>query len=74
MGIQRYGGDILQIGAPNPCSEEVFWGGNTLGLVLATLPYGLGYACTFYAPTSPPPKLIDLGCNFVNAKLMFVDI
>ena len=39
-----------------PCFEEFFWGGNTLGLAPASLPYTLGYACTFYAPTSPPPK------------------
>ena len=39
-----------------PCFEEFFWRGNTLGLVPASLPYTLGYACTFYAPTSPPPK------------------
>ena len=37
------------------CFEEFFWGGNTLGLVPASLPHTLGYACTFYAPTSPPP-------------------
>ena len=40
-----------------PCFEEFFWGGNTLGLVPASLPHALGYACTFYAPTSPPPIL-----------------
>ena len=40
-----------------PCFEEFFWGGNTLGLVPASLPRTLGYACTFYAPTSPPPTL-----------------
>ena len=39
-----------------PCFEEFFWGGNTLGLVPASLPHTLGYACTFYAPTSPPPQ------------------
>ena len=38
-----------------PCFEEFLWGGNTLGLVPASLPHALGYACTFYAPTSPPP-------------------
>ena len=38
------------------CFEE-FWGGeNVLGLVPASLPHTLGYACTFYAPTSPPPR------------------
>ena len=37
------------------CFEE-FWGGETvLGLVPASLPDTLGYACTFYAPTFPPP-------------------
>ena len=41
-----------------PCFEEFFWGGNTLGLVPASLPHTLGYACTFYAPTSPPPRKI----------------
>ena len=39
-----------------PCFEEFFWVGNTLGLVPASIPHTLGYACTFYAPTSPPPK------------------
>ena len=39
-----------------PCFEEFFWGGNTLGLVPASLLHTLGYACTFYAPTSPPPR------------------
>ena len=33
-----------------------FWGGNTLGLVPSCRPHSLGYACTFYAPTSPPLK------------------
>ena len=28
-----------------------------LGLVPASLPHTLGYACTFYAPTSPPTRL-----------------
>ena len=66
-GVQRYGcipqsaanslGEIpqnweLQI----PCFEQFFWGANTFGLVPASLPHTLGYACTFYAPTSPPPK------------------
>ena len=37
-----------------PCFEEFFWGGNTLGLVPASLPHALGYACTFYTPTSLP--------------------
>ena len=27
-----------------------------MGLVPASLPHTLGYACIFYAPTSPPPK------------------
>ena len=38
-----------------PCFEEFCWRENTLGLVPACLPHTLGYACTFYAPTSPPP-------------------
>ena len=38
------------------CFEEFLDGGNVLGLVPASLPHTLGYACTFYAPTSPPPK------------------
>ena len=45
-----------------PCFEDFFfWGGNTLGLVPASLPHALGRACTFYAPTSPPP----------NCKILF---
>ena len=66
-GVQRYGcilrtaanhlGEIPQkLGAPDPLFWRVFLGGNTLGLVPASLPHALGYACTFYAPTSPPPK------------------
>ena len=38
-----------------PCFEEFLGGENVLGLVPASLPHTLGYACTFYAPTSPPP-------------------
>ena len=38
------------------CFEEFLGGENVLGLVPASLPHNLGYACTFYAPTSPPPK------------------
>ena len=38
------------------CFEEVLGGENVLGLVPASLPHALGYACTFYAPTSPPPN------------------
>ena len=45
----------LQMMDQIPCFEEFFWRGNTLGLVPASLPHALGYACTFYAPTSPPP-------------------
>ena len=37
------------------CSEEFLGGENILGLVPASLPHTLGHACTFYAPTSPPP-------------------
>ena len=40
------------------CFEEFLGGENVLGLVPASLPHTLGYACAFYAPTSPPPKLI----------------
>ena len=36
------------------CFEELLGGENVLGLVPASLPDTLGYACTFYAPTSPP--------------------
>ena len=47
-----------------PCFEEFFWGGNTLGLVPASLPHTLGYACTFYTPTFPPPtKAARRGCK-----------
>ena len=68
-GVQRYGciprsaannlGQIPQkLGAPNPLFWRVFLGGgNTLGLVPASLPHALGYACTFYPPTSPPPSV-----------------
>ena len=38
------------------CFEEFLGGENVLGLVPASLPHTLGYACTFYAPTSPPPR------------------
>ena len=38
------------------CLEEFLDGENVLGLVPASLPHALGYACTFCAPTSPPPK------------------
>ena len=31
-----------------------FWEENTLGLVPSCRPHSLGYACTLYAPTSPP--------------------
>ena len=39
-----------------PCFEEFFWGRNTLGLVPASLPHALGYACTFYAPLPLPQR------------------
>ena len=29
---------------------------NVWGLVPASLPHAVGYACAFYAPTSPPPR------------------
>ena len=67
-GVQRYGcipqsaannlEEIPQkLGLQTPCFEEFLGGGNVLGLVPAGLPHTLGYACTFYAPTSPPPTL-----------------
>ena len=37
------------------CFEEFLGGENVLGLVPASLAHTVGYACTFYAPTSPPP-------------------
>ena len=39
------------------CFEEFLGGENVLGLVPASLPHTLGYACAFYAPTSPPPTI-----------------
>ena len=39
-----------------PCFKDFFCVGNTLGLVPSCRPHSLGYACTFYAPTSPPPN------------------
>ena len=39
------------------CFEEFLGGENVVGLVPAGLPNTLGYACTFCAPTSPPPTL-----------------
>ena len=36
--------------------ENSFWRGNALGLVPASLAHTLGYACTFYTPTSPLPR------------------
>ena len=41
------------------CFEELLGGENVLGLVPASLPDTLGCACTFYAPTSPPPIFVD---------------
>ena len=41
------------------CFEEFLGGENVLGLVPASLPHTLGYACTFYAPTSPPPMIFS---------------
>ena len=38
------------------CFEEFLGGEAALGLVPASLPHTLVYACTFYAPTSPPPN------------------
>ena len=51
-----------------PCFEEFFWGGNTLGLVPASLPHALGYACTFYTPTSPPPIFFCLEAFGENSE------
>ena len=50
-----------------PCFEEFFWGGNTLGLVPASLPHTLGHACTFYAPTSPPPRQVS---EFLSPRML----
>ena len=38
------------------CFQEFVDGENVLGLVPASLPHTLGYACTFYASTSPFPR------------------
>ena len=40
---------------PGLGTPKILGGENVLGLVPASLPHTLGYACTFYAPTSPPP-------------------
>ena len=46
----------LKIGSSKSLVLKSFLGGeNVLGLVPASLPHTLGYACTFYAPTSPAP-------------------
>ena len=48
------------------CFEEFLGGEDVLGLVPASLPHTLGYACTFYAPTSPSPNVAQhtmLGAN-----------
>ena len=39
------------------CFEKLLGGENVLGLIPASLPHTLGYACTFYAPTSPSPRV-----------------
>ena len=55
------------------CFEEFLGGENVLGLVPASLPHTLGYACTSYAPTSPPPKERFLGKirkNFLNREML----
>ena len=39
------------------CFKEFLGGENVLGLVPASLPHTLGYACTFYAPHFPSPNL-----------------
>ena len=55
---EQLGTDPSKIGSSKSLvlKSFFFWGGNTLGLIPASLPHTLGYACTFYAPTSPPPK------------------
>ena len=45
------------------CFEEFLGGENVLGLVPASLPHTLGYACIFYAPTSPPPIFFAGKCR-----------
>ena len=53
----QLGRDASKIGSSKSLVfKSVSWAGNTLGLVPASLPHALGYACTFYAPTSPPPN------------------
>ena len=55
---EQLGTDPSKIGSSKSLVfKEFSWGENTLGLVPATLPHTLGYACTFYAPASPPPKV-----------------
>ena len=60
-GVQRttWGRDPSKFGSSKSLVLKrvfFFWGGNTLGRIPASLPHTLGFACTFYAPTSPPPN------------------
>ena len=66
-GVKRYGciprsaanklGRIPKIlGAQNPYFKEFLWGGNTLGLVPASLPSHFGMRLYFVRPHSPSPK------------------
>ena len=48
------------------CFEEFLGGENVLGLVPVSLPHTLGYACTFYAPTSPPPTHRTLSLSVIS--------
>ena len=48
------------------CFEEFLGGANVLGRVPASLPHTLGYACTFYATTSPPPTYVFFVYRFLN--------
>ena len=69
-GVQRTTWErSLKIGKLQiPCFEGFFWGGNTLGLIPASLPHTLGCACTFYAPTSPPPINIFISGPFFHPQ------
>ena len=62
---EQLGRDLSKNGSSKSLIFEeffFFWGGNTLGLVPASLPHTLGYACTFYTPTTPPPRSEGRGC------------
>ena len=51
--------------------EESLAGENVLGLVPASLPHTLAYACAFYAPTSPPPSLQTAKKTLFETSLRF---